>query len=208
MMVQSNGAWVQLRNFIEPAVADARARKELLNRRRRANQHLFDREERHDHHLTLSRALRWSCLPWQRLLHLVSSRTAKHHGERGREVRCKQTDSSHPITLVPPMHSPTLDRNSFSGGSKCTTKHRGSSATSIRKQVPYCFSLSVEVKPLRPVLTKVRKQLKEPLVPVPYFFLTLFSSLSGLVRCWFLQRPRTAHVLQHSICSHTFDELR
>eukprot|EP00752_Nemacystus_decipiens_P010136 g9032.t2 len=49
MMVQSNGAWVQLRNFIEPAVAEARARKELLSRRRRANQHLFDREERWEH---------------------------------------------------------------------------------------------------------------------------------------------------------------
>ncbi|CAB1097886.1 unnamed protein product [Ectocarpus sp. CCAP 1310/34] len=48
MMVRSNGAWVQLRNFIEPAVAKARARKEMLSRRRRANQHLFDREQRHE----------------------------------------------------------------------------------------------------------------------------------------------------------------
>lgn len=45
-MVRSNGAWVQLRNYIEPAVAEARRRKDLLSRRRRANQHLFDREER------------------------------------------------------------------------------------------------------------------------------------------------------------------
>ncbi|CAM9590875.1 unnamed protein product, partial [Ectocarpus sp. 12 AP-2014] len=46
MMVRSNGAWVQLRNLIEPAVAKARARKEMLSRRRRANQQLFDREQR------------------------------------------------------------------------------------------------------------------------------------------------------------------
>lgn len=53
MMVYSNGAWVQLRNLIEPAVAEARARKEMLSRRRRANQHLFDREARHDSSLEL-----------------------------------------------------------------------------------------------------------------------------------------------------------
>lgn len=45
-MVEAEGAWVQLRNYIEPAVAEARARKEVLSRRRRANQHLFDREAR------------------------------------------------------------------------------------------------------------------------------------------------------------------
>ncbi|CAM9289945.1 unnamed protein product, partial [Sphacelaria rigidula] len=47
MMVWVNNAWVQLQNFIEPAVAEARARRELLSRRRRANQHLFDREARY-----------------------------------------------------------------------------------------------------------------------------------------------------------------
>lgn len=57
-MVQSNGAWVQLRNFIEPAVAEARARKELLNRRRRGNQHLFDREERREPPSTLEHSAR------------------------------------------------------------------------------------------------------------------------------------------------------
>lgn len=45
-MVYVNEAWVQLRNYVEPAVAEARARNELLSRRRRANQHLFAREAR------------------------------------------------------------------------------------------------------------------------------------------------------------------
>ncbi|CAM9637950.1 unnamed protein product [Pylaiella littoralis] len=56
VMVLANGAWVQLKNLIEPAVAEARARKEMLSRRRRANQHLFDREARHE------RSLAWEHL--------------------------------------------------------------------------------------------------------------------------------------------------
>ncbi|CAM9124513.1 unnamed protein product, partial [Hapterophycus canaliculatus] len=48
IMVRANNAWVQLRNYVEPAVAKARARKEALSRKRRANQHLFNREERQD----------------------------------------------------------------------------------------------------------------------------------------------------------------
>lgn len=93
MMVRSNGAWVQLRNFIEPAVAEARARKELLSRRRRANQHLFDREARQEPPATFRGLSYLSC---QRPLQLVSSRAgAKHFVERpgaiGSVIRCKQT---------------------------------------------------------------------------------------------------------------------
>lgn len=46
IMLWTNGAWVQLKNFIEPAIAEARAQKEVLRRRRQVNQHLFDREAR------------------------------------------------------------------------------------------------------------------------------------------------------------------
>lgn len=59
-MVRANNAWVRLRNHIEPAVAEARARKEALSRKRRANQHLFDREERQDIcHIVLAAAIVW-----------------------------------------------------------------------------------------------------------------------------------------------------
>lgn len=47
MVWTRDGVWVQLKNYIDPEEAEARVRKDELERKRRANQHLFDREARY-----------------------------------------------------------------------------------------------------------------------------------------------------------------
>ncbi|CAM9789029.1 unnamed protein product [Ascophyllum nodosum] len=46
LLVWTGGAWVQLRNLIDPDVAKARRKEDALSKKRQANQHLFDREAR------------------------------------------------------------------------------------------------------------------------------------------------------------------
>lgn len=46
MVWTRDGVWVPLKNYIDPEKAEARAKKDELDRKRRANRHLFDREAR------------------------------------------------------------------------------------------------------------------------------------------------------------------
>lgn len=57
-MVMIDGVWVRLCYVEEPAAAEARARRQMLDKRNRANERLLDREARCARVISLHRGLR------------------------------------------------------------------------------------------------------------------------------------------------------